>query len=41
MKKMEERAREPSGGELTVKAVVEPKIPVRTRMAILPSPWLA
>ena len=38
---MEERAREPSGGELAVKAAMEPKISARIRMAISPSPWLA
>ena len=38
---MEEGAREPSSGELAVKAAMEAMIPVRSRTAILPSPWLA
>ena len=38
---MEEGAREPSSGELDVKAAMEDMIPVRSRTVISPSPWLA
>ena len=41
MKKMEERASEPSSGELTVKAAVEAENPARARTMNSPSPWLA
>ena len=38
---MEEGAKEPSSGELAVKAALEAVIPARTRTANSPSPWLA
>jgi len=39
--KMEERASEPSSGELTVKATVEAENPARARTMNSPSTWLA
>ena len=41
MKKKKECAREPSSGELAVKAAMEAEIPARARTANSPSPWLA
>ena len=41
MKKKKECAKEPSSGELAVKAAIDAKIPARARMANSPSPWLA
>jgi len=38
---MEEGAREPSSDELAVKTAMEAVIPVRSRMTISPSLWLA
>ena len=38
---MKECTREPSSGELAMKAAIEAKILARTRMVISPSPWLA
>jgi hypothetical protein len=40
-KKKGKRAKEQSSDELTVKTAKETVTPARTRMAILPSPWLA
>ena len=41
MKKKKECAKEPSSGELAVKAAMEAEIPTKARTVNSPSPWLA